>query len=147
MTQYARPSADVATINWGNSSGALMNLFAEINEEVPNDTSFIQTIIVAPVNEHYVCKLAGGAIVDPGVDTGHILKVRLRKNPANGAALDYLVELRQSYVDEALQGDLIDSWEVQDVDGNFTTHVLDIADASAITDYADLFVRVAANQP
>lgn len=145
--QFARPSADVAYINWGNTSGAPVNLFAEINEETPSDSEFIQTIVASPVNEPYVAKLSG--VTDPEVDTGHVLRVRLRKNPADGARLDYTVELRQGYVDEALQGNLIESFEILDVIGIFVTDNLAItpANAALITNYDDLFVRVVANQP
>lgn len=147
MPQFERPSADVAYINWGNTTGAPVDLFAEINEASPDDNSFVQTIVAAPVNEHYVTKLSG--LSDPVSDDGHVLRVRFRKSPPDGAPLDYLVELRQGYVDEALQGELIDAFPITDVFGTFETYELPVAPSNAmnITDYGDLYVRIVANQP
>ncbi|MGH7411825.1 MAG: hypothetical protein ACREJ6_12295 [Candidatus Methylomirabilis sp.] len=147
MAENARPSADVAYINWGDHQGVPVDLWDELNEEAPDPSSFIQTIIAAPVNEHYVARLS--ALDDPGSDDGHVLRIQARKQTVGGERLDLTAELRQGYLDEALQGDLIEGLFIAGL--GETSEVFELAippeDAAIITDYDDLYVRVVANQP
>lgn len=147
MSEFARPTADSAYINWGNASGAPVDLWAELDEPVPEGSSFIQTIVAAPVSEHYVARLS--TVPDPGTDAGHVARIQARKQTPGGERIDLAVEVRQGYLDEALPGMLIAEFFADDLPESSAVveYALPSELASRITDYSDLFARVVANQP
>jgi len=143
MAQFGRPSADTANPGVWIEDGVGDNavLFDEIDESAADNVDFIQSP-AAPVAAVYVTKLS--ALVDPAVDTGHVVRYRYGKNVAAGQVVTITVELRQDYVsDPATLGTLIHSETHADVPVGFTdgTFTLTIPEAALITDYANLFLR------
>jgi hypothetical protein len=147
MAQFARPFLDVTRTDWEEDDGTTVAIFDQIDESAASDADFIRTG-AAPSNAIFVCKLS--PVVDPVASTGHIVRYRYKKDAAGGDAVDLLVELRQGYVSEGTPGTLIEDAAHADIggaswtDGSFT---LDAAEADAITNYADLYLRFVATTP
>lgn len=146
MAQFGRPSTDTVNESWiedGTGDDAI--LWNDIDEAVADDADYIRSALV-PTTDAYVTKFT--ALTDPLQSTGHIVRYRYGKDVAAGAQIDIVVQLRQGYVSEASQGTLIASAThtnvaVFPVAGTFT---LSGAEADAITNYGDLFLRFTANQ-
>lgn len=69
MAQFARPNADISNPgSWSPSTGA--TLYGCIDEASRSDTDYIQSY--GGVN--YDCVIGLGAVSDPGVGTGHVLR-------------------------------------------------------------------------
>lgn len=146
MTQFLRPSADTLRDNWSEDDATTDALYAEIDESSPADADYIQTQLV-PTNDVYVTKLTSAD--DPGVSTGHTVRVRRSKSAAAGAQIDLTIQLRQGYVSEGSLGTLIaavatltnisETW-------TDTAYTLSGAEADAITNYSDLYLRFVGNQ-
>lgn len=145
MAQFGRPSTDTTRTNWEEDDGTTAAIWDQIDESVRDDADFIRTT-VAPSSAVYVTKLT--TLTDPLSSTGHILRYVYGKDSAGGATINQVVELRQGYVNESSQGTLIASATHNNV-GAFpilTTLTLSGAEADAITDYSNLYVRIVGTQ-
>lgn len=145
MAQFGRPSTDTTRDNWEEDDGTTTSIFDQIDETSFDDADYIRTGLV-PTADVYVTKLT--SVTDPLQSTGHIVRYRYGKDTAGGAQVDITVQLRQGYVNEGSQGTLIHSEVhtnvgVYPIAGSFT---LSGGEADSITDYADLFLRIVANQ-
>ena len=145
MPQFARPNADITDGNWLNDAGSAVDLFASIDEVTPSDTDFIESGL-APSSDAVAMHLSDPE--DPQSSTGHIIRWRRGKNTSGGAQIDLTTQLRQGYVSEASQGTLITSQADNNIPDAFTTtsYTLSGAEADSITNYADLQLRIVANQ-
>lgn len=145
MAQFGRPSTDTTRDNWEEDDGTTTAIFDQIDESIIDDADYIRTGL-APTNDVYVTKFT--TLEDPISSTGHIIRYRYAKSAAGGAQIDITVELRQGYVNEGAQGTLIKQWVHTNVSETLTTaaQTLSGAEADAITDYTDLYLRVVANQ-
>ena len=142
MAQIARPSVDSLVGLWQTGGGLTNGLFAQINEIVASDASFIKSEDPA-ASSPVVVKLS--SLTDPLVSTGPIVRYRYGRS---GSAITMLVELRQAYVSEASKGTLIASQTHNDApNGSYLagTFTLTAAEADAITNYASLFLRFVAD--
>jgi hypothetical protein len=149
MAQFARPSAD--TNNPGSftdQAGGSTSIFATIDETVASDADYIRST-TDPANGVYVTKLT--SVTDPLSSTGHTLRARMGTDVASGGnQIDATVQLRQGYVNESTLGTLIATLtQTNIVAGSFTTYsyTLSGAEADAITDYTNLYLRVIFNKP
>ena len=145
MAQFGRPSTDTTREAWTDQAAGTTNIFQSIDEVVADDADYIQSAL-APTTDAYVTKLT--SVEDPQVSTGHIVRYRYQKDAAGGAQIDLVVQLRQDYVSEVAQGTLIASATHTNIPTGWTagTFTLSGAEADAITNYANLFVRMTANQ-
>lgn len=145
MAQFARPDADIVRTGWAEDDDTTDALFAEIDESSPNDADYIKSP-TPPGTNVYVCSLSN--VVDPVSSVNHVVRVRARKQPTGGATIDLLVELRQGYVNEGSQGTLINTRTIAGLTDTFVTDAdtLSGAEADAITNYSDLFLRFVASQ-
>ena len=146
MAQFARPSADTLRDNWEEDDGTTATIFDQIDEAAADDADYIRTVLT-PTNDVYVTKLS--SIEDPVSSTGHIVRYRYGKSAAGGDQIDITVQLRQGYVNEGTPGTLIAALTHTDV-GAFPqagTFTLAGAEADAITNYGDLYLRFVANKP
>ena len=145
MAQFGRPSTDTTREAWEEDDGTTASIFDQIDEAIADDGDYIRSAQV-PTSDVYCTKLT--SVTDPLQSTGHIVRYRYGKDIAAGAQIDITVQLRQGYVDEGTQGTLIHS-EVHTnvgvfpIAGSFT---LSGGEADSITNYADLFLRIVANQ-
>lgn len=147
MAQFGRPSTDTTRDNWTEDDGTTVAIFDQIDEAVADDLDYIQTVLT-PTSDVYVTKLT--ALEDPAVSTGHIVRYRYRKDAVAGDQIDLTVELRQGYVSEVSLGTLIASATNANIGGAAWTAgsiTLSGAEADAITNYADLYLRFVANKP
>ncbi len=146
MAQFGRPSNDQNNPgSYVNQADSGVNIFQALDEVTLDDADYIKSP-AAPSSSVYVTKLT--TIEDPVSSTGHVLRARYAKDAAAGAQINMTVELRQGYVNEAGQGTLIATRTYTNIGNIFTTdaYVLSGAEADAITNYADLYLRVVATQ-
>jgi len=147
MPQYARPDADTTIGNFQDQAGGTTNIFQAIDEASPNDADYIRSP-AAPVNEVYVCRLSD--VVDPVSSSGHFIRMRTAVDQAAQQSLDVTQQLRQGYVSEGSQGTLIASQSRTAITSTTFTdsaYTLSAAEADAITNYLDLFLRFNWNKP
>lgn len=135
----SRPIADLDnTGGWTTTP-----LWSKVNGVVGSDDGdLISSDGTATSSETFT--LDGSTTKDPGVSTGHILRLRSAKQGGGAANYDIIVELRQGYVDEMSQGTLIAG--VTNLNESSTTPSTDTwtltsAEADSITDYSDLQFR------
>lgn len=147
MAQFGRPSADTNNDGaWVEDDGTATSIFDQIDEVSFDDADYIKSPI-APVNDVYTTKLS--TLEDPVSSSGHTVRVRHRKDAAGGATINLTVQLRQGYTNEGSQGTLIAtvmSAVALSETETTTTYNLSGAEADAITNYDDLFLRFLANQ-
>jgi hypothetical protein len=127
LDQHARPSQDLADGFWQPSTGGA-DLVQMINSEVDPDSDYIYA------EASTECELKLGEVTDPFVSSGHVLKYRIKRDPA---ATSMVVKLYCG-------NDLITSWTHNDTPFVFTTYerTLTAEQADAITNYADIRLRV-----
>lgn len=145
MAQFARPSTDTTRDNWETETGGTTNLFQQIDESVANDADYIRTQLT-PTNDVYVTKLT--SVTDPVSSSNHIIRFRYGKDASAGDQIDLIVQLRQGYTNEGAMGTLIASTTLTNIGGfplagSFT---LSGAEADAITNYGDLYLRFVGNK-
>jgi hypothetical protein len=146
MAQFGRPSTDTTRDNWEEDDGTTTSIFDQIDESVQDNADFIRTVLT-PTSDVYVTKLT--TLEDPLSSSGHILRIAYGKDTTGGDQIDIVVELRQGYTNEGAQGTLINTKTFTDVASGFTldADTLSGAEADAITDYANLYVRIVGNKP
>jgi len=147
MAQFARPSTDTTRDNWEEDDGGTTDIFDQIDEAIADDADYIRTQLT-PTSDVYATKLT--TLEDPLSSTGHTVRYRYRKDAAGGDTIDLIVQLRQGYVNEGTPGTLIASATHNDIGGAGWTVgsiALSGAEADAITDYTDLYLRFVGNKP
>jgi hypothetical protein len=145
MAQFGRPSTDTTRDNWEEDDGTTVDIWDQIDEVAADDADYIRTVLT-PTSDVYVTKLT--TIEDPISSTGHTVRYRYGKSAAGGDQIDLIVQLRQGYVNEGTLGTLIAAQTHTNV-GAFPVAgsiALSGAEADAITNYADLFIRFVANK-
>lgn len=122
MTQFARPTSDIATDSWTTTP-----LWSKVDESVSDDSDFIQASTSG--NE---CEVAVGALSDPSSSSNHVIRWRRR-----GTSTSLVVKL--------VQGTTVIATAPTDSGpgSSFadTSYTLSDAEADAITNYADLRIR------
>lgn len=145
MAQFGRPSTDTTRDNWEEDDGTTTDIFDQIDESAADDNDYVRTVLT-PTSDVYVTKLT--TVEDPLVSTGHVVRYRYRKDASGGAQIDITVQLRQGYTNEGSPGTLIAAATHTNVSDTITAGSITLsgAEADAITNYADLFLRFVANQ-
>ena len=147
MAQFGRPSVDTTRDNWEEDDGTTVDIFDQIDESAFDDADYIRTVLT-PTSDVYVTKLT--TVEDPLSSAGHTVRFRSAKSAAGGDAIDLTVQLRQGYVSEGTPGTLIATVAtLTNIGETFatTTYNLSGAEADAITNYADLYLRFLGNKP
>jgi hypothetical protein len=137
-------SADSVDGAWTDSLGG-SSLAAAIDElEAANDADFIRSD-ASPVLSSCRVKLASGQ--DPVTSDGHLIRWRVGKDSTGAPQIDVRVQLRQGGGNSVGGGTLIAEFTRVDVDA-LTTYEENLSggQADAITDYADLYLDIRANQ-
>ena len=145
MAQFGRPSVDTYNgDSYVNQAGSGSNLFQSIDEAAADDTDYIKSPN-NPTQKAYVTKLT--SLIDPTLSTNHVIRVRAKKDLTNTNTLNLAVELREGYVNEGSKGTLIATLTQSNVTTAFVTYsyTLSGAEANAITDYTNLYLRIVAN--
>ena len=151
MPQYAIPQGDITDGSWLDQGGSAVDLFSDIAPGTPgsigagDDATYAESDL-APASS--ACAFDLSTVEDPVSSSGHIMRWRRGKNAAGGAQIDLTVQLRQGYTGEGAQGTLINSFSDTNIPDAFatTTDTLSGGEADTITDYADLQLRLVANQ-
>lgn len=136
VPQRLEPIDDVTTGGWQPSEGT--TLFGTIDEPVADDDDFDFSSLSPAVADVMEVQVAAGT--DPGgSDDGADHRVRYRIGKEGGETIDMVVRLVQGTT-------VIASWSHANVSDTPTDYAQALTDAqaNAITDYADLRVRVEA---
>lgn len=147
MAQFARPSVDTTRDNWEEDDGTTTDIWDQIDEAVRDDVDYIRTVLT-PTSDVYVCKLT--TVEDPLSSINHVVRYAYGKDAAGGDQIDLTVQLRQGYVNEGSPGTLIATAGTHtNIASGWTagSYTLSGAEADAITNYADLYLRFVANKP
>lgn len=127
MTQFARPASDITTANWTTTP-----LFSKLNDQ--SDAT-----VVRPNNGiTTACEVKLGAVTDPAVSTGHIVKVHA-KATGSSAGEQQTVDLYQGGT--AIATAIITGTVSRTAQTEYTG-TLSGVQADAITDYTDLRIRL-----
>lgn len=145
MAQFGRPSTDTTNEGYTNEAAGSTNIYQSIDETSASDADYIQSVS-APTSDVYVTKLT--TLEDPVSSSGHVIRYRYAKSASGGAQIDLTVQLRQGYTNEGSPGTLIEEWVHTNIGNTATTQsqTLGGAQADAITDYTDLYLRFVFNQ-
>lgn len=133
--EFARPDGDVSAGSWTTTT-----LFSKVDEAAADDGDFI-TSATAPAND--TCELSLSNIPDPGVSTGHILRVRRKKTAASSNQMDMRYRILQGTTEIA---SFTDDTNISDTAFALAERTLSGAQTDAITDYTNLRVEIRANQ-
>lgn len=146
MAQFGRPSTDTTLDTWEEDDGTTTSIFDQIDEASFDDADYIRTELT-PTSAVFVTKLT--TIEDPLSSAGHVVRWRQAKSAAGGDQIDLTVQLRQGYTNEGAQGTLIASKANTNISDGFAADSITLsgAEADAITNYADLYLRFLANKP
>lgn len=129
-TQFRRPTADVSG-NWHGEDARTTGLYTSIDDDPFNDTTYIESPDSPTSTDVAEFSLPA---TDPETGVGHVL--RYRYGGEGSATL--VVELRQGST-------VIASWaHVNPAAPALAEQTLSVEQADAITDYADLRIRVRA---
>lgn len=129
--QVARPSADVAAGSWTTQAGGTTNLFATIDEATADDADYVRSSLSSASDTE--TRIEVEALTDPGGATGHVVRYRYKKDPADGVAVGLRVRLYDS--DGTT---VIASSTHADIPATWTMGTLNLSEgeAGAITGYA-----------
>lgn len=132
MTQFARPVSDLSNTGWTTAP-----LWSKVDEVSPSDADFIDSSALTSEN---ICELNLNAVTDPGLSTGHVLKVRCLHN---GSTDTFTMNLKR-----ASTGAVIASRDLTGAPSSFTqlNFPLTGAEADSIVDYADLSIEFDHNE-
>ena len=147
MAQYGRPSTDTVNDGYTDQGGGGATIYTTIDETSPSDADYIRSVLT-PTSDVYTTKFT--SVEDPISSTGHVVRVRMAKSAAGGEQIDVVVQLRQGYVNEGSPGTLIATVaNLTNISETWTTTTYNLSggEADAITNYADLFLRIVSNKP
>jgi len=144
MSQFGRPSADTNNAgSYVNQAASGTTIYQSIDEDTIDDDDYIRSPN-SPVAAAYTTKLT--TLIDPGIDTAHILRYRAKKDLLNPADVVMEVQLRQGYVSEVSLGTLIATRTETLTTGLITyEYELTTLEAALITNYNSLYVRFITN--
>jgi hypothetical protein len=130
---FARPDG-IAEGGWGQQSGCTPGTsYLCIDEVIRDDTDFIRSSNLRD-NDNEVVNYTLSNVIDPIIDTGHIVKYTYKEEDNGASNPDLIVTLFQGVT-------TIATWtELGKLPITFTlaTHPLTIGEAGSITDYNDL---------
>lgn len=126
------PGSDITVASWTSSLGGA--LYLAVDENPPDDTNYI----FSPNNPTtQTCEIKFLAIPDPGTNTGHVVRYRLK---ATGLTTTFTFTLVQGTT-------TIKTWTQSVTVGGFAAYSqsLTSTEAGTITDYTDLRLRIQAS--
>jgi len=121
MAQYARPNSDV--YNDGPAIWTTAPLYQKVDEVVASDADFITTDLSFPAAISGPVTLGLSTVVDPGVDTGHVLRFRARVS-AGAVDTDALL------ITDGSNSTLV-NLGAQSLTGSFQTITVNLSEAQA----------------
>jgi hypothetical protein len=130
MAQFGRPSSDITDSNWVPSTGA--TLFGCVDETPAGDADYIRA------TGAQTCELKFSSLTDPVSAASHVLRLRA-KATGSGGAEKWTVTIYQgaSLIATAFSNTTVTRTNFADY-----SYTLAAAEANAITNYADLRVRI-----
>lgn len=132
MAQYGRPSSDITNNTWSTLPTGGQALFEQVNETPYSDTDYDRA------NGVQTMEVKLSSVNDPSSSSGHILRLRAKATGASGAE-KWTVTLYQG---ATLIATAFSNTTVTRSAFNAYSYTLTVAQANAITNYADLRVRI-----
>jgi hypothetical protein len=137
--QYMRPVSDYSTGTWVAEIVTVPpDLYQHIDESVVDDADFIVSS-PGPANDEVILKLSSVPTPSAGTRT---LRIRFDKEPDGAGQQDLMVKLLQG---PGPSFTTVQTWTQTDVGDTLTTAELDVT--GTVTNYAELFISLTANQP
>jgi len=129
MAQTVLLYQDFSNDGWYTSTGSTLRLYQMVDEAVPDDLDNIRST-------DGICILKFDTAYDPGVHTGHLVRVRSKKSTSGASTL------RVSLLEGSTS---IASWNIEETPGWVTKELaLSEAQAALIGDYANLRLQLRA---
>lgn len=135
MAQFLRPASDVTTTNWTRSSGT-SSYFTYINDVTADSSTYLQTQTQSSGLEIGL----GGTVATPGSRDNHIVRLQAW-SLGSSAAERHTVLLLQGSTTIATP---VNNATLTRTTPTTITYTLTNAEATAITNYADLRLRFTA---
>ena len=135
MAQFARPASDITNSTWTASTGA--TLYGCIDETPASDTDYIRA-----TGNSQTCEVKLSSVTDPVSSGGHVLRLRA-KATGTSTAEKWTVTVYQG---ASLIATAFSTTNVTRSSFNDYSYTLTAAQADAITNYADLRVRIVVTQ-
>ena len=134
-----RPDADQTVGNWTDEAGNTTNLYQSIDEVTPNDSDYVASE-ANPNNSSYLVRLSDPA---GSVTTAQPITIKYRYEKEGNAACDLLVELVENATTPVTRA----SKEHLDIGTAVVsgTITMSTAEKSAVSDWADLYLRFTAD--
>lgn len=142
MPQILRPDADVSAGAWAPTPTSPTTLYDKVDEVTRSDADYISSE-QAPSSSAAILGLTSGS--DPVSSANHDLNYAIRKDASGGSQIDATVELVE---DPSGTPVARATYNHTDVANTWTEYnqTLSGGEADSITDYADLGIRITANQ-
>lgn len=150
MAQYAVPDVDVVDGNWTDQAAGT-DLHTQIVPGTPgsigagDDATYVQSEANPSSNAMAVTL---STIEDPVSSSGHVSRWRHYKSAAGGGTIGVVYTVNENYVNEGTPGDVRWTHTEADISESVATDTdtWSAGEADSITDYADLTLRIVANQ-
>lgn len=145
MAQFARPSADTTFLLLGGTpTNTAGSRYTNIDESTPSDTDYVYS--ANNPGGSTLTEFAFSAVTDPGVSTGHIVRVRCFQidedsggHPQSANTTGTATSLAWSLHQGAT---VIASGTINPGAAATTTYTLTAGEADAITDYSNLLIEL-----
>lgn len=137
LPQFTRPTSDISLGAWTDNSGGATNLFQKIDEVTFDDADFVQSDLSSNPDELVI---GLRPFADPGVNTGHTIRLRQKKSAASGDTtdLDVIVQAGDWDVHTESYDDIDDSTNAV----NFTLSSAEVDEFRAHGGYATPRIKV-----
>jgi hypothetical protein len=89
--QVSAPVADLADGSWTTQLGSAVDLYASIDEQIPDGADYIQSSLSPLVVDQ--CRVLLAPLDDPGTTGNHTLRVMFKKDDLAGDRIDLTVTL------------------------------------------------------
>lgn len=152
MAQTARPDSDAVVTGWTDQGGGSTNLYTTLDETTPSDADYIKT--ADNPNPAQRIRLRLSDVTDPVTSSGHTINIRMQKSLSGGSTVTAEIRLYQGGSTVLGAGTLIATFDGTDdptldnVPNGWAPYsfTLSAAETDAITNYADLWIEIEADQ-
>ena len=90
--QFARPVADISLGNWTDAADGTTDIYGSLDEVTANDSDYVKSGLSPSSTDVY--KLRLGALTNPDINTGHVVRYRYMKDTTGGDRVDLRVKLK-----------------------------------------------------
>lgn len=152
MAQTARPDSDGTITGWTDQAGGTTNLYATLDETTPSDADYVKSADNPTAAQRLRLRLSD--VTDPVTSSGHTFNVRMQKSLSGGSTITARLWIYQGGAGTLGAGTLIATFDgtynstFNNMPNGWATYPLTLSasETDAITDYADLWIEIEADQ-